>query len=130
MGSFLLLLLTPYKFNKKWSLSAPSGGFGWLVLLWKRDINKAGISLRYKNDIYKFLRSILNFGVKWHGFNFNNVYNKMTKFQDPNERRKEMSYYNYEEFKKFISYEDDLRWKCVFEIFYYCGLRKGWIKKV
>ena len=92
---------------------------------WKRDINKAGISLRYKNDIYKFLRSILNFGVKWHGFNFNNVYNKMTKFQDPNERRKEMSYYNYEEFKKFISYEDDLRWKCVFEIFYYCGLRKG-----
>lgn len=49
----------------------------------------------------------------------------MTKFQDPNKRRKEMSYYNYEEFKKFISYEDDLRWKCVFEIFYYCGLRKG-----
>ena len=74
-----------------------------MVLLWKRDINKAGISLRYKNDIYKFLRSILNFGVKWHGFNFNNVYNKMTKFQNPNERRKEMSYYNYEEFKKFIS---------------------------
>lgn len=76
---------------------------------WKRDINKAGISLRYKNDIYKFLRSILNFGVKWHGFNFNNVYNKMTEFQDSNERRKEMSYYNYEEFKKVISYEDDLR---------------------
>ena len=95
---------------------------------WKRDINKAGIPLRYKNDIYKFLRSILNFGVKWHGFNFNNVYNKMTMFQDPNERRKEMSYYNYEEFKKFISYEDDLRWKCVFEIFYYCGLRKGELK--
>lgn len=31
---------------------------------WKRDINKSGIFLRYKNDIYKFLRSILNFGVK------------------------------------------------------------------
>ena len=25
-------------------------------------------------------------------------YNKMTKFQDSNERRKEISYYNYEEF--------------------------------
>lgn len=24
--------------------------------------------------------------------------------------------------------EDDLRWKCVFEIFYYCGLRKGELK--
>lgn len=30
--------------------------------------------------------------------------------------------------KKFISYEDDLRWKCVFEILYYCGLRKGKLK--
>ena len=60
---------------------------------WKREINKLSISLRYKNDIYKFLKSILNFGVKWHNLNFQAVYNKMTKFQDPNERRKEMSYY-------------------------------------
>ncbi len=28
---------------------------------WKREINKLNISLRYKNDIYKFLKSILNF---------------------------------------------------------------------
>ena len=95
---------------------------------WKKQINKCKISLRYKNDIYKFLRSILNFGVKWHGFNFNNFYNKMTKFQDPNERRKEMLYYNYDEFKKFISFEPDLRWRCTFEILYYCGLRKGELK--
>ena len=52
----------------------------------------------------------------------------MTKFQDPNERRKEMAYYTYDEFKKFISYEEDLRCKCVFEILYYCGLRKGELK--
>ena len=49
----------------------------------------------------------------------------MTKFQDSNERRKKMSYYTYDEFKKFISYEEDLRWRCVFEILYYCVLRKG-----
>lgn len=95
---------------------------------WKREINKLNISLRYKNDIYKFLKSILNFGVKWHNLNFQAVYNKMTKFQDPNERRKEMAYYTYDEFKKFISNEEDLRWKCVFEILYYCGLRKGELK--
>ena len=95
---------------------------------WKREINKLNISLRYKNDIYKFLKSILNFSVKWHNLNFQAVYNKMTKFQDPNERRKEMSYYTYDEFKKFISYEEDLRWKCVFKILYYCGLRKGELK--
>ena len=47
----------------------------------------------------------------------------MNKFQDSNDRRKEMVYYTYDEFKKFISYEDDPRWKCVFEILYHCGLR-------
>lgn len=36
-----------------------------------------------------------------------------------------MAYYTYDEFKKFISNEEDLRWRCVFEILYYCGLRKG-----
>ena len=89
---------------------------------------RLNIFLRYKNDIYKFLKSILNFGVKWHNLNFQAVYNKMTKFQDPNESRKKMSYYTYDKFKKFISYEEDLRWKCVFEILYYCGLRKGELK--
>lgn len=29
---------------------------------------------------------------------------------------------------KDIFYEKDLRWKCVFEILYYCGLRKGELK--
>ena len=30
--------------------------------------------------------------------------------------------------KKFISYEEDIRWKRVFEILYYCGLRKRELK--
>lgn len=29
---------------------------------------------------------------------------------------------------KDIFYEEDLKWKCVFEILYYCGLRKGELK--
>lgn len=47
--------------------------------------------LELKMIPYKFLKSILNFEVKWHGFNFIDVYNKMTKFTDPTARRKEMS---------------------------------------
>ena len=95
---------------------------------WKQEMNKLKISTSYKNDIYKFLKSILNYGSTWYNFNFASVYNKMTNFKNPNERRKEMAYYTYEEFKKFISVEDDLRWKCIFEILYYCGLRKGELK--
>lgn len=95
---------------------------------WKDDIDSKPLSLRTKNDIYKFLKSILNFGVKWHGFNFIDVYNKMTKFTDPTVRRKEMSYYTYEDFKKFITHAQDLKTKVTFEILYYCGLRKGELK--
>lgn len=47
---------------------------------WKDDIDSKPSSLRTKNDIHKFLKSILNFGVKWYGINFIDVYNKMTKF--------------------------------------------------
>ena len=39
-----------------------------------------------------------------------------------------MVYYTYDEFKKFISYEEDLRMRCDFEILYYCGLYKGKLK--
>ena len=39
-----------------------------------------------------------------------------------------MAYYTYDEFKKFIYYEENLRWNCVFKILYYCGLRKGELK--
>lgn len=41
-----------------------------------------------------------------------------------------MAYYTYNEFKKFISYEEDIRWKYIFEILYYCGLRKGKLKSL
>ena len=95
---------------------------------WKDMINSKPIGLRTKNDIYKFFNSILNFGVKWHNFIFNDVYNKMTKFSDPRARRKEMNYYNYNEFKKFIETAESLKYKVTFEILYYCGLRKGELK--
>lgn len=92
---------------------------------WKKIVNSKNIATSYKNDILKFLKAILNFGTKYYNFNFNSVYNKMTSFRNPNEMPKEMDYYTYEEFKHFISYETDLKYKCLFETLYYCGLRNG-----
>ncbi|MGN1311948.1 MAG: site-specific integrase [Bacilli bacterium] len=53
------------------------------------------------------------------------MYNQMVNFNDPNELPKEMEFYTYEEFNKFISVEEDIKLICVFEILYYCGLRRG-----
>ena len=49
----------------------------------------------------------------------------MTNFNNPNEMPKEMNFYNWEEFNKFISVEKELKWICLFETLYYCGLRRG-----
>ena len=58
-------------------------------------------------------------------FNFVKVYPKMTNFNNPNEIKKEMLYYTYDEFKYFLSFAKDNRIKIIYEILYFCGLRRG-----
>lgn len=94
-------------------------------LKWRNYINSLPVKIKTKNGYHKFLKNILNYGTRWHDFNFTHVYNKMEKFTDPNAAPKEMDYYTYEEFQQFISVEDDIKWKCAFETLYYCGLRRG-----
>ena len=93
--------------------------------MWRQYINKQKISTRYKNGIYKYLKAIMNFGTKWYDLNFIKVYNKMTNFTNPNERKKEMQFYTPQEFQKFLSVENDLKWICAFHTLFYCGLRNG-----
>ena len=93
--------------------------------LWRKEINKADISTAYKNDIQKFIKIVLNWGSKMYDFDFRSFYNKITKFINHNELKKEMDFYTLEEFKQFISCENDLKFKCLYETLYYCGLRRG-----
>lgn len=91
----------------------------------KEEINKKDLSISYKNKIYGFLRSLLIFANKYYSINTNDILYKMTGFSNKNEVKKEMLFWTYEEFKKFISKVDDIRYKSYFEILYYCGMRKG-----
>ena len=93
-----------------------------------KEINSKNLATRTKNDLYKYLKSVLNYGTRWYNFTYNNMYSKMVNFNNPNELPKEMQYYTYEEFKQFISCEDDLMFKTLFEVLYYCGLRRGEIR--
>jgi len=92
---------------------------------WRKLVSKKKISLRYKNDLIKFWKSILNYGTDWYGFNFSSVYRKMERFVEPDAVKKEMQFYTFEEFKKFLSNEEDLMYRCLWQILYYCGLRRG-----
>lgn len=93
--------------------------------MWRKKIMEYNLSNRTRNYIYKFLKTIMNFGTKWYGLNFNQIYPKMSNFTNPNEIKKEMEFWTYEEFNKFISVEDNLTFKCLFKTLYFCGLRKG-----
>lgn len=78
-----------------------------------------------KNDILKVLKAVLHFGIKRYNFNFNQVILLMEKFKNPEEKKSERQIYEYDEFMKFLSAEDELRFKCLWEALYYCGLRIG-----
>ena len=92
---------------------------------WKEEINNTTYSIKYKNNIYKFLKSLLNHAEKYYDFDFKKIKNKMTGFSNPNELKKEMLFFTYDEFQKFIKEETEIKYKVYFEMLYYCGLRKG-----
>lgn len=49
----------------------------------------------------------------------------MINFTNSNERKKEMLFYTFDEFQRFLSIENNLRFRCAFQTLFYCGLRNG-----
>ena len=92
---------------------------------WRAQMNKTNLCDRYKTDIQKFIKQVINFAEKQWDFNLRKFYNKLEPFKTPGTLKKEMDFYEPEEFFKFISVVDDLRYKCFFELLYYCGLRRS-----
>lgn len=95
---------------------------------WKKEINSRKLSTSTKNDLLKYLKSTLNYGSRWLDYNFSTLYSKITNFNSPNDVPKEMKFYNYIEFKQFISAESNLKFKTLFEVLYYNGLRRGEVR--
>ncbi len=97
---------------------------------WKDHLNEVEydgkkLKTRTKNDILKYLKSILNYGHKMYKFDFSDFYYNITNFNNKDEAKEEMKFYTYEEFIKYLAVENDLMYICLFEILYYCGLRRG-----
>src|SRR5574344_1058735 len=92
---------------------------------WRKEINKLTLCDRYKTDIQKFIKQVINFAEKQWDFNLRKFYNKLEPFKTPGAIKKEMQFFEPEEFYQFLSVIDDLKDKCFFEILYYCGLRRS-----
>ena len=92
---------------------------------WRAQMNKTNLCDRYKTDIQKFIKQVINFAEKQWDFNLRKFYNKLEPFKTPGAIKKEMDFYEPQEFFQYISVIDDLRDKCLFETLYYCGLRRS-----
>lgn len=93
-------------------------------ILWQKTLNETDLSTNYKNKIYSLLQELLNYSEKMYNIT-SKVPQTVGRFVDPNETKKEMEFYTYDEFKIFISNINDLTYKCFFETLYYCGFRLG-----
>ncbi len=78
-----------------------------------------------KNDVYKVLVAFLHWGMKHYNYNWGQTISLMTRFDNPNELKTERQIYSLEQFQQFLTGEDELRYRCLWETLYYCGLRIG-----
>lgn len=93
---------------------------------WKKKIKAIdSMNTTSKNDIFKVLVAVLHFGMKHYNYNWGQVISLMTRFDDPNELKPERQVYSLEQFQQFLTAEDELRYRCLWETLYYCGLRIG-----
>lgn len=93
--------------------------------MWKEEINRSKLNTSSKNDIFTLFKMILNYGSDYLNLNFDKVYRKMTPFTNPDELKKEMNFYTYEEYKAFINNEEDDYFRLLYDVLYFLGLRIG-----
>lgn len=96
---------------------------------WFQEINNKRIlqtgkpfSNNYLDTIADKLKMILNYGKKL-GY-YNNTF-IVEPPKNPNEIKKQLSYWDIKTFKEFISVVDNEDWHDIFTILYYTGMRKG-----
>lgn len=101
---------------------------------WKQNIEKLGLSITMRKNIYGEFRAMLNFGVTLEYLPKNPLL-KIGNFKAPLEAHKEMLFYTAEEFLKYIAVAKqtatqsdsivDWNYYVFFCIAFYTGMRKG-----
>lgn len=104
---------------------------------WKVELSKKDLALRTRQNVYKELRTLLNYAVNLEYIPSNPLL-KIGNFKSTLEDKKEMDYYTADEFKQFISAAHNnaqeaekkgnyYEWNyyVFFSIAFYTGMRKG-----
>lgn len=84
----------------------------------------ASWSISYKNKVINFLKTLLLYAYNKHDIS-NRIPYKYPPFKDTQAPHKVMKFFTKQEFDRFIEAVDDLRYKTLFSVLFYCGLRIG-----
>lgn len=91
--------------------------------VFKEGISKLGFSTSRKNKIHRLVCRIIDYCDQTYNIG-NDVPRKLGAFKE-RDIKKEMNFFTLEEFEKFISVEDDVVYKALFNLLFYNGLRIG-----
>ena len=91
---------------------------------WQKEIESKGFKHKYNSSLHTAMVGILNYGIRFYGLK-ENVASLTGNFQRKTELKKNVDFWSYEEYEKFIEVVDDIVYKSFFETLYYTGLRQG-----
>lgn len=94
------------------------------ILLWQIEIEKKGFSYSYKKTLYFTLVGFYNFLIKFNYIDKNIVKN-VGNFKNIYELKKDIDFFTYEDYKKFIDVIDNDLYKLLFEFLFFTGVRLG-----
>lgn len=81
-------------------------------------------SVSYKNKVLNHVKALISYADKHHDV-INRLPWKYEPLADTVSVKKPMQFYEKEEFYRFIECADDLRFRALFTVLFYCGLRVG-----
>lgn len=87
-------------------------------------VEQKNYSLEYNNKLMGLLRRLIKYSNKYYNTS-DSTLKYIDNFKEVGRIKKEMQFFTYEEFQKFISVIDEFDYKTFFEVLYYLGLRQG-----
>ena len=87
-------------------------------------IDEKNYSLEYKNKIIGLLKRLILYSNKFYNTS-DTMSNFVERFREVNKIKKEMEFFTYDEFQKFVGVVDEFDYKVFYETLYYLGLRQG-----
>lgn len=90
----------------------------------KKEMEDNHLSVVYKNKVQGLLASLIRYSNKYYSTSME-VLKYFESFKEVDKIKKEMLYFTYEEYLKFIDKVDKFDYKVFFQVLYFMGLRQG-----